>query len=49
MKKSYLAGLITGAVAGVAGCIIGGMVAVNLNPVVKETIKVASKVTLLDR
>lgn len=49
MKKSYLTGLITGAIAGVAGCIIGGMVAVNMNPVVKETIKVASKVTLLDR
>lgn len=49
VKKSYLAGLITGAIAGMAGCIIGGMVAVNMNPVVKETIKVASKVTLLDR
>ena len=49
VKKSYLAGLITGAIAGMAGCIIGGMVAVNMNPVVKETIKVASKVTMLDR
>ena len=49
MKKSYWAGLITGALAGVTGCILGVMIALNLNPEVKEVVKTVSKVTLLDR
>ena len=49
MKKSYWAGLITGAVAGIMGCILGVLVALNLSPEVKDIVKTASKVVLLDK
>ncbi len=49
MKKGYWFGLITGAVAGIIGCMLGLLVVVNLNPGVKEVVKTVSKVTLLDR
>ncbi len=49
MKKSYWAGLITGALAGIMGCILGVLIALNLNPEVKEIVKTVSKVTLLDK
>lgn len=49
MKKSYWAGLITGAVAGIIGCILGVLVALNLSPEVKDIVKTASKVILLDK
>ena len=49
MKKGFWAGMLTGAVAGIAGCIIGVIIAVNGNASVKEMLQIVSKVSLLER
>ena len=49
MKKGFWAGMLTGAVAGIAGCIIGVIIAVNGNASVKEMLQILSKVSLLER